>query len=98
LQHVDEHLEVLVLHRHPALAAAGDLAQHAAALIGLRVLAADILQRVHAHRDAFGPRDDAEIERALNDIETSLSVARGPRRARQLKLGADLAAASRDAA
>jgi len=77
---------------------AGDLAQHAAALIGLRVLAADMLQRARAHCDAFGPRADAAIARALDDIETSLSVARGPRRARQLRLGADLAAASRDAA
>jgi hypothetical protein len=77
---------------------AGNLARQAAALIGLRVLAADMVQRARAHCDAFGPREDAAIERALADIETSLSVARGPRRARQLRLGADLAAASRDAA
>jgi acyl-CoA dehydrogenase len=77
---------------------AGELARHAAALIGLRVLAAEMLQRARAHRDALRPHEDAATERALNDIETSLSVARGPRRARQFRLGAELAAASRDAA
>jgi acyl-CoA dehydrogenase len=56
-------------------------------LVGLRVLAAEMLQRARTHRDAFGPASNAAIERVLGDIETSLSVARGPRRARQSRLG-----------
>ena len=67
----------------------------AAALVGLRVLAAEMLQRARAHRDAFGPASDASIERVLGDIETSLSVARGPRPARQARLGEQLAAGRR---
>ena len=61
-----------------------------AALVGLRVLAAEILQRARAHRAAFGPVSDAAAERVLGDIETSLSVAREPRLARQARLGAQL--------
>jgi acyl-CoA dehydrogenase len=66
------------------------LADRAAELVGLRVLAAEMLQRARAHRDAFGPASDEAIERVLGDIEVSLSVARGPRRARQARLGAQL--------
>jgi acyl-CoA dehydrogenase len=73
----------------------GDLARQAAALVGLRVLAAELLQRVRDHREAFGPTDDSAIERACADLETSLSVARGPRQARQARLGQELIAASR---
>ena len=63
---------------------AGELARRgAAALVGLRVLAADIVQRARAHRDAFGPAADGAIERAFGDLDVSLSVARGPRQARQ---------------
>jgi acyl-CoA dehydrogenase len=73
---------------------AGDLPRHTAALVGLRVLAADMLQRLRSHRDAFGPSRDPDAERALSDIETSLSVARRPRRVRQIRLGATLAASA----
>jgi acyl-CoA dehydrogenase len=73
----------------------GDLARQAAALVGLRVLAAELLLRVRDHREAFGPTDDSAIERACADLETSLSVARGPRQARQARLGQELIAASR---
>jgi acyl-CoA dehydrogenase len=66
---------------------AGELPRLSAALVGLRVLAAEMLQRARAHRDTFGPADDADIARAFGDLETSLSVARGPRRARQARLG-----------
>jgi acyl-CoA dehydrogenase len=77
---------------------AGELPRRATALVGLRVLAADMLQRARSHRDAFGPSADPAIERALSDLETSLSVARGPRRVRQVRLGASLvASASGDA-
>jgi acyl-CoA dehydrogenase len=72
---------------------AGELARRAAALVGLRVLATDILQRARAHRDAFGPAADAAIERVFGDLDVSLSVARGPRIARQARLGTELIAA-----
>jgi acyl-CoA dehydrogenase len=66
---------------------AGELQRLSAALVGLRVLAADMLQRARAHRDAFGPADDADITRTFDDLEISLSVACGPRQARQARLG-----------
>jgi acyl-CoA dehydrogenase len=68
----------------------GELARRSAALVGLRVLAADMLQRARAHRDRFGPASDSAIERAFGDIEASLSVARGPRLARQARIGTQL--------
>ena len=71
----------------------GELARLSAALVGLRVLAAEILQRARAHRDAFGPSPDAATERVFDDLGVSLSVARGPRQARQIRLGAQLQAA-----
>ncbi len=79
---------------------AGELPRVAGALVGLRVLAADLLQRARVHRDAFGPTADAAIDRMFGDIGTSLSVARGPRQARQVRLGSQLMerqAALRDA-
>ena len=69
---------------------AGELSRRSAVLVGLRVLATDLLQRARAHREAFGPAHDAATDRALGDIELSLSVARGPRQARQMRLGAEL--------
>jgi acyl-CoA dehydrogenase len=72
---------------------AGELARRSAALVGLRVLAADMLQHARAHRDAFGPVGDAAIERGFGDLDVSLSVAHGPRIARQARLGTELIAA-----
>jgi acyl-CoA dehydrogenase len=66
---------------------AGRLVQQAATLVGLRVLAAEMLQRARGHRETFGPAEDAAIDRAFADIEASLSVARGPRQTRQARLG-----------
>jgi acyl-CoA dehydrogenase len=74
---------------------ASELARQAAALVGLRVLAAELLQRVRSHREAYGPADDSAIDRACADLETSLSIARGPRQARQARLGQELITASR---
>ncbi len=74
---------------------AGELQRHAAALAGLRVLAADMLQQARAHRDAFAPADDDAIERMFADLDVSLSVARGPRQARLARLGNDLIVAMR---
>lgn len=73
---------------------AGELPRRAAALVGLRVLATDMLQRARAHRDAFGPDGDAALERTFGDLDVSLSVARGPRTARQARLGGELIAAA----
>jgi acyl-CoA dehydrogenase len=73
---------------------AGELARRAAALVGLRVLAAEMLQRARTHRDAFGPASDAAIERVFGDVEASLSVARGPRQTRQARLGTQLISAA----
>lgn len=66
---------------------AGKLAQQSATLVGLRVLAAEMLQRARGHRETFGPAEDAAIDRAFADIDASLSVARGPRQTRQARLG-----------
>jgi acyl-CoA dehydrogenase len=68
----------------------GKLEREAGALVGLRVLAAEMLQRARIHREAFGPAEDADIDRAFRDLDTSLSVARGPRLARQTRLGKQL--------
>jgi acyl-CoA dehydrogenase len=73
---------------------AGELARRAAALVGLRVLAIDMLQRARVHRDGFGPATDDAIVRVFSDLDVSLSVARGPRMARQARLGTDLIAAA----
>jgi len=72
---------------------AGELVRQVAPLVGLRVLAAELLQRTRKHHETFGPAD-ATIDRAFSDIETSLSVARGPRQARQMRLGRELVAAT----
>jgi acyl-CoA dehydrogenase len=68
----------------------GQLPRVAKTLVGLRVLAADMAQHAREHRDAYGPTDDAPIDRVLADLDTALSVARGPRQARQMRLGAEL--------
>jgi acyl-CoA dehydrogenase len=73
---------------------AGDLPRVMSALIGLRVLAADLLQRARGHRDEFGGAGDAALDRVFDDLTTSLSVARGPREARQMRLGTALIAAA----
>jgi acyl-CoA dehydrogenase len=74
---------------------ARELARLTAALVGLRVIAPDMLQQARVHRDAFGPTSDNAIERVFSDLEMSLSVARGPRQARQARLGSELIAATR---
>ncbi len=67
---------------------AGRLADKAATLVGLRVLAAELMQRVRVHTEKFGPRNDPAIDEVLRDLDVSLSVARGPRQVRQARLGA----------
>jgi acyl-CoA dehydrogenase len=63
------------------------LAGENARLVGLRLLTAELMLRVRAHRDAHGPAIDDVVDRLLADLDLSLSVARGPRLARQTRLG-----------
>jgi acyl-CoA dehydrogenase len=71
---------------------AGKLASQSPTSIGLRVLAGEMLQRARGHRDAFGPAVDAALDRVFADLDTALSVARGPRQVRQARLGSGSAA------
>ena len=71
---------------------ANKLASQAPTSIGLRVLAGEMLQRARAHREAFGPADDPALDRVFADLDTALSVARGPRQVRQARLGSGKAA------
>jgi acyl-CoA dehydrogenase len=66
---------------------AGRLAEENARLVGLRLLIAEVAQRMRAHLDTHGPVIDSIIERLLADLDLSMSVARGPRQARQSRLG-----------
>jgi acyl-CoA dehydrogenase len=68
---------------------AGTLDSGSATLVGLRVLAGDIAQRVRTHVDTFGPVDPA-IETMLADLDAILSIARGPRMVRQARLAETL--------
>lgn len=71
---------------------ADNLAGQAPTSIGLRVLAGEMLQRARAHREAFGPADEPTLDRVFADLDTALSVARGPRQVRQARLGSGKAA------
>ncbi len=57
-----------------------------ATLVGLRLLAAEWTTRARAHLTEFGSRDHAAIEQILADVDATLSIARGPRMARQQNL------------
>jgi acyl-CoA dehydrogenase len=67
------------------------LESKAASLVGLRVLASDIVQRVRAQIDRQENRADPAIDEVLRDIDVTLAVARGPRLVRQMRLAAELA-------
>ena len=71
---------------------ADELATQAPTSVGLRVLAGEMLQRARAHRQAFGPADEPALDRVFADLDTALSVARGPRQVRQARLGSGKAA------
>lgn len=64
----------------------GQLSQHVAMLVGLRLLAADLRDRLRAHCANFGAGPDVALERALTDLDAALSIARSPRAARQARL------------
>jgi len=66
---------------------AGRLHAEAAAGVGLRVLAADILARLGAMAAGDVPED---VARLLADMDAILGIARGPRAVRQVRLGASL--------
>ncbi len=65
---------------------AGDLSGKSATLVGLHSLAAEWVMRVQAHQKEFGPTDNVVIEQMLADMDATLSIARGPRMARQRNL------------
>jgi acyl-CoA dehydrogenase len=68
----------------------GRLNQTSKALVGLRVLSADLAERVKTHIQRFAlPPDDA-TETMLTDIDAVLGIATGPRNARQARLAAPL--------
>jgi acyl-CoA dehydrogenase len=57
-----------------------------ATLVGLRLLAAEILRLMRGHAGKYGTAD-ATVTTLLDDIEATFNVARGPRLARQARLG-----------
>ncbi len=70
---------------------AGALETGSPVLVGLRVLATDLLARCRGHIDAHGAPANADaVATMLSDIEAVLGVARGPRLARQARLGTAL--------
>lgn len=68
----------------------GQLHTRNAALVGLRVLAGDIVARLRSLAE------QAPIANILADLEATQSIARGPRLARQTQLGADAIRALRN--
>ena len=58
-----------------------------ATLVGLRLLAAEILRLARAHVGTHGPAHDPAVTALLDDVEATFGVARGPRLARQARLG-----------
>ena len=65
---------------------AGWLDEKAATLVGLRVLAGEMATRLRAYVQLCGRQHDPVVEEVLRDIDATLSIARGPRQARQMKL------------
>jgi len=63
-----------------------------ALLIGLRQLSAEFAHRVATFRDTHAAHRSAALEQRLGSIQTSLSVARGPRAVRMARLGAGVRA------
>lgn len=58
-----------------------------ATLVGLRLLAAEIVRLAREHAAMHGPSNDQAVMTLLSDIEATFGVARGPRLARQARLG-----------
>lgn len=68
----------------------GRLNADSAEPVGLRVLAGEILALVRTHAHGFGVTDPAVTD-MLRDLEATQGIARGPRLARQARLGASVA-------
>jgi acyl-CoA dehydrogenase len=58
-----------------------------ATLVGLRLLAAEIVRLMRGHAGKYAAGDTSEVMTLLDDIEATFNVARGPRLARQARLG-----------
>ena len=58
-----------------------------ATLVGLRLLATEILRLARLHLAEHGSAGNAAVPTLLDDIEATFGVARGPRLARQARLG-----------
>ena len=58
-----------------------------ASLTGIRLLCADILERIKAYRSDFSPAPDDAIDAVVGDVSTLLAIARGPRMVKQSRLG-----------
>ncbi len=69
---------------------AGRLAELGAQLAGLRLIVANLVQRVRLYLVAHGPADDGHITVMLAGLDLALSIARGPRQMRQSRLGSAL--------
>ncbi len=80
--------------RHSAAALVTDLDEGAwrpgappASLTGIRLLCADILERIKAYRSDFARAPDDAIDAVVGDVSTLLAIARGPRMVKQSRLG-----------
>ena len=58
-----------------------------ATLVGLRLLAAEIVRLMRGHAGKYAAGDTTPVTTLLDDIEATFNVARGPRLARQARLG-----------
>jgi acyl-CoA dehydrogenase len=58
-----------------------------ATLVGLRLLAAEITGRLRAQTKTPGPSQSKKLLGLIDDLDAVLSIARGPRLARQTRLG-----------
>ena len=58
-----------------------------ATLVGLRLLAQEIVRLMRGHAGKYAVADAAAVTTLLDDIEATFGVARGPRLARQVRLG-----------
>ncbi len=65
---------------------AGRLDDAAATLVGLRLLAGDLVARIRTHTARFGGTEAEAVQALLADLDATFGVARGPRQVRQARL------------
>jgi acyl-CoA dehydrogenase len=58
-----------------------------ATLTGIRLLSADLLERIKHYRSDFSLAPDDAIDSVVGDVSTLLAIARGPRTVKQSRLG-----------